>query len=1034
MRAVTGLGSTETGTIRHFIIPSQTQLQGKVVPIGYPVDGMEIALVDDTGHSVGPSQVGEITVRSKYNALGYWNQPDATRRVFVPDPADPTITSYRTGDMGYLNPDGLLEHRGRKDFQVKVRGFRVEVAEIEAALMDHPNVAETVVTALEIDDEDHLIAYVVPRAGGQVALRPLISFLRARLPYYMIPTMFVGLAAVPRTPNNKVDRKALPRPTAWNQIRDDDIVEGTTETERQLVVICQELLRKRRVGVNENFFDLGGHSLSATQLVSRILDRFRVRVSMRTVFETENLAALARLIETSAPSQAGDESILVPASREDRIPLSFAQRRMWILDQFFPGTAAYNISNCVRLDGRLDVVALERALNEVVRRHEILRTVFPSDEEGPRQLIRPHQDLPLRQVGLLHLSREEQDTRTRVLLDDDARRPFDLENGPLFRPALLRLNDEASILILIFSHIIYDNVWSSGIFFRELSSLYDTFTRGVASVVPDLPLQFADYASWQQRVSSNWSVDEHLAYWKRQLADLPPPLQVPADHARPQVPTFRGALVTFHVPTTVKAALADLARQESATMFMVLVSAWQLLLHRYTQQDDILVGTPTGRRERIETEEMIGLFINTLVLRANCSGNPSFRSLLRQVRRTTIDAFAHDQLPFEDLVAELKPSREPGVAPLFQHLFIHRKAADTPWTIPGLTVTSLEVHSGGAKFDLTLSILEEENHLKGTIEYSTDLFAAESIARMAGSFRTLLASIAKDADCALWDLELLSESERSEVTRKWNETVGSYPDVCSHELVERRASQRPDAVAVMYEGRSLTYRELNGRANQLASYLKSLGVGPEVLVGLCVERSPDLVIGLLGILKAGGAYVPLDPSLPAERLSFMIEDSNAPVIVIERAIAGRFAGSGAKTVLLDDDSNSINSQPDANLPVDVEPSNLAYVIYTSGSSGRPKGVQLTHQALVNFLSSMQREPGLSERDVFHAVTTISFDIAALEIFLPLVTGARVVIASRGTAADPELLMESLRTSNTSVMQATPVTWRMLLDHGMAGHG
>lgn len=1030
----TGLGSTETGTIRHFIITSQTKLEGKVVPIGYPVEAMEVVLLDDAGQPVKPGEIGQITVRSKYLSPGYWNKPEATQKVFLRDPKDPTITAYHTGDMGCMTPEGLLEHRGRQDFQVKIRGFRVEITEVETSLLDFPGISEAVVVAREMGEENQLVAYFTQKPGVQVALRPLRNFLQTRLPYYMIPTVYVALPAIPRTPNNKVDRKALPAPTDANQIEDDEIIEATSDTEKSLAVIWQELLRRPKVGVNQNFFHLGGHSLLATQLVSRIAQRFHVRVSMRSIFEAEHLGALALQIESAPPvTNHSERSSLTAVSRNERLPLSFAQRRMWLVNSIFPGSAAYNISNTIRLEGSLDAPALERALNEIVRRHEVLRTVFTADDLGPRQIIRPHAPAPLPKIDLRNQPPATRETDSNQLIHEYVRRPFDLEKGPLLQTALIQLEAEVSVLVLVFSHVIYDNIWSSGIFFRELGSLYAAFTQGAPSPLTELPLQFADYAHWQQRTAGQVASPEHMEYWKRQLANLPTALQVPGDFARPKSPGFRGGQITFHIPPTLKEPLADLARQESATLFMLLVSAWQLLLHRYTQQEDILVGTPTGRRYRIETEPMIGLFINTLVLRSDFSGNPDFRTLLRRSRQTTIDAFTHDELPFEDLVAELRPGREVGITPLFQHLFIHRTIAHSPWSIPGLKVIPLDVHPGGAKFDLTVSILEDEHALKGTIEYSTDLYTAETIGRLAENFKTLLGSIAGNPNLPASAFQLLAETEKQHVLREWNQTAVPYPrELCAHQLFEQQVQQHENATAIVHAGRVLTYGEVNRRANQLAAHLKKLGVGPDVLVGICVDRSAELIIGLLGILKAGGAYVPLDPSFPADRLAYMVADSNAPVLVTQASLAGRFNTGHTKHVLLDADQSTIGQLPDSN-PTNYPPStNLAYVIYTSGSTGRPKGVQLTHQALVNFLLSMQREPGITSSDVLHAVTTVSFDIAALEIFLPLVTGARVVIANHETSADPALLIESLRTNKATIMQATPVTWRMLLDQGWNG--
>jgi amino acid adenylation domain-containing protein len=508
---------------------------------------------------------------------------------------------------------------------------------------------------------------------------------------------------------------------------------------------------------------------------------------------------------------------------------------------------------------------------------------------------------------------------------------------------------------------------------------------------------------------------------------------VPADHLRPDKPSFAGGQVAFEVPAQVSSALSDIARSESATTFMALLAAWQLFLHRYTLQDDILVGTPTGRRYRTETEHMIGLFINNLVLRADFSSNPSFRQLLHQTRHTTIDAFTHDELPFEDLVAELRPERTTGVSPLFQHLFIHRNATHSRWQIPGLALTPMPMHPGGSKFDLTLSILEDGPKLSGTLEYSCDLFERDTAERMVANFLTLLGSAVEQPDRPGWKLELLTDKERRAAREAWNQTACDYPKhLTTHQLFEQQAAERPESTAISGEERTLSYAELNRRANQLATELRRKGVGPDQLVAVCMERSPELIVSLLAVFKAGGAYVPLDPKFPIERLSYMVENSEAKICISQKGAFEKLSGLDAEVVIVDHDSPIFDSGDHHDLERVGDTGNLAYVIYTSGSTGKPKGVQITHQALVNFLCAMRTEPGIGPNDVLQSLTTVCFDIAALEIFLPLIVGAQVVIQPQRTSLDPLRLLDSVRQHGATIMQATPVTWRMLLDHGWRG--
>ncbi|WP_169829171.1 non-ribosomal peptide synthetase [Tsuneonella mangrovi] len=1030
----TGLGSTETGTIRYFYIGPKTELDDATVPIGYPVEGMEIVLRGDDGQPVGVGEIGEITVRSPYLALGYWNNAEATAKVFEAAPDDSQLRTYRTGDMGELRADGLLQHRGRKDFQVKIRGFRVEVGEVETALHDHPGISEAAVVAREIGDEQQLVAYLVTEAGAEnFSVRSLRQRLQRRLPYYMTPTIFVRLDAMPRTPNNKVDRLALPAPLPGNLLQNDIPVPAVDDVELGLLEIASDLLRAGDVGTNHNFFDLGGHSLSATRLIARVQHRFGVRLDMRQVFEAPDFKAIAEIIRDADSRVAGITPRLSTAPRLDRQPVSLAQRRMWLVDMLSKGNSAYNISNTVRLDGSLDVAALERALSEIVERHEVLRTRFPQGEREPWQEVLPAAPMPLDVIDLSDLPTDEQEARWQARAKQLLQHQHDLERGPLFQSALLRLGPESAILVLVFNHIVYDNIWSSGIFFRELGALYSAFASGEAqSPLAPLAHQFADYAVWERERASNSQLESQIAYWKQQLANLPEPLQVPGDHLRPDMPSLKGGQVAFQVPSDLANAIADFARAESATTFMALMACWQMLLHRYSQQDDILIGTPTGRRYLAETEDMIGLFINNLVLRARFTPGLTFRGLLAQMRQVTIDAFSNDELPFEDLVAELEFPRSRADAPLFQHLFIHRNNTHSRWEIPGLRLSRVPLHTGGSKYDLTLSMLEEGERMSGTLEYSSDLFEHASAERIAAHYIALMGRAIENPDIPVAMLDMLDAAEREALLHDWNPPATQFPELHPHQLVEQQAAVTPDAPAVIGENVALTYAALNARANRMAARLRGMGVGPGELVAVCMERSPDLVVALLAVMKTGGAYVPLDPTFPVDRLHYMVENSRAKVCISQPGVVDRLGPVEAETVLLEANDPRLEEGDASDQPPTGSLDDLAYVIYTSGSTGRPKGVQVVRRGLVNFLESMRHEPGIGRSDVLHSLTTICFDIAALELFLPLICGAQVVIKSQKLALDPELLLASMEETGTTIMQATPVTWRMLLDQGWRG--
>lgn len=1030
----TGLGSTEAGTIRYFHIGPDTRLKGATVPIGYPVEGMEVVLQGDDGKPVGIGEIGEITVYSPYLALGYWNNPEATDKVFSVAPGNSSVRVYHTGDMGELRADGLLQHRGRKDFQVKIRGFRVEVNEVETALQDHPGVSEACVVARDIGDEQHLVAYLVLNAGAaNISIRNLRQRLQRRLPYYMVPTLFVRLDALPRTPNNKVDRLTLPAPEKSNSLQEDVPVSAVDDLERGLLEIASDLLRSDEIGTNHNFFDLGGHSLSATMLIARVHHRFGVRLDMRQVMEAPDFKAIAQSIRAGNSGEDDTMPPLVHAKRSAPLPVSLAQRRMWLVNVLSSSNSAYHISNTVRLDGPVDVAALDRAIGEIVARHEVLRTRFPQGESEPWQEVLAPAHLPLEVTDLSGLPPGEQEERWQARAQDLLHQIRDLENGPLFRCALLRLAPQSAILVLVFNHIIYDNIWSSGIFFRELGALYSAYASGeTASPLAPLKHQFADYAVWERTRSNEGPLAKQKRYWLKQLESLPEPLQLPGDHLRPDTPSLRGGQVAFQVPADLANAVADFARAESATTFMALMAGWQLLLHRYSQQDDIVVGTPTGRRYLAETEDMIGLFINNLVLRARFPQGLTFRGLLAQVRQATIDAFSNDELPFEDLVAALDVPRSRGNAPIFQHLFIHRNNTHSPWEIPGLQLTRIPLHSGGSKYDLTLSMIEEGTRMSGTLEYSSDLFEHESAERMSAHYMALMGRAIESPDTPLALLDMLGGDERQALLHDWTPPATPYPNLHPHQLVERQVAASPDALAVIGENGSLTYAELNARANRLAARLRKAGVGPGELAAICMERSPDLVVALLAVLKTGGAYVPLDPAFPVDRLQYMVENSRAKVCISQSGAVDRLGPVEAEIILLEADDPALTEGEEPDLPPTGSLDDLAYVIYTSGSTGRPKGVQVVRRGLVNFLDSMRREPGIGSGDVLHSLTTICFDIAALELFLPLTCGAKVVIKSQALALDPELLLASMKETGTTILQATPVTWRMLLDQGWRG--
>lgn len=656
-------------------------------------------------------------------------------------------------------------------------------------------------------------------------------------------------------------------------------------------------------------------------------------------------AELVLLLRQHTTSINATELPLVPVSRERDLLLSFAQQRMWFLSRLQPNNPSYNISVAARLGGLLNVIALEHSFREIVQRHEVLRTTFREAEGEPVQVIASTLNLTISAVNVRHLTDGEREIEIQRLATQEAKRPFDLAAGPLLRVLLLHLEEAEHILVMTMHHIASDG-WSMRVLLRELIALYEASCTGQPSPLPDLPIQYLDFAHWQRQWLQGDLLLTQLTYWKQQLEVTPPVLELPTDRPRPAVQTFNGATYSRVIPKSLSEGLTTLSLQSGATLFTTLLAAFQILLYRYTGQDDICTGVPIANREQAEIQGLIGFFVNTLALRTDLSGNPSFQQLLSRVRQVVLGAHAHQSLPFEQLVKALQPARASSYNPLFQVMFVLHNAPIPPLMAPGLTLSSWTVETGTAQFDLTLSMSYTEQGLIGTWEYNTDLFDGSTIERIAAHFQNLLSAIVENPQQAVGELPLLSEAERHQLLVEWNDTAREYPtDKCIHQLFEEQVAKTPHAVAVVFEQQELTYRQLNHKANQLAHYLQTLGVKPEVLVGICVERSVEMVVGILGILKAGGAYVPLDPNYPQERLSYMLADSGVQVLLTHSKLSSSLPSHTARVVCLDTDWGTIEQQYGDNLNAGVCEDNLAYVIYTSGSTGQPKGVAIEHHSL-----------------------------------------------------------------------------------------
>ena len=975
-------------------------------------------------------------------ARGYLGRPGLTAERFVPDPFGAAGERlYRTGDLARWQPDGNLDYAGRIDRQVKIRGHRIELGEIEAALSAVANVRQAIVVALtDASGGRRLVAYVV----GDTETNVLRTALRQQLPEYMIPATFVRLDVLPLTENGKVDRQALPTAEARPDAQTGYTAPRTT-VEEILAGIWADVLGLERVGINDNFFEIGGHSLSATRVISRVRRDLDVEIRLRSLFEAPTIAKLACFISHSSSidgsknDSAASSPPLIARPRGTQIPLSFAQQRLWFLDRLEPNSSFYNILLALRLAGRLDIAALQMALKAVVGRHEVLRTCFPLVDEKPVQSIQPDLEICLPLIPLHHMPVEARTTEVERLILEEAHKPFDLAAGPLIRGCIFETAPADAggateyILVLSLHHSIADG-WSMGILIDELAVLYKSFVCSEPSPLPDLTLQYADYAQWQRSYLTGREFDRQVTYWRARLSDAPVMLRLPTDRPRPQVQSYAGASYSLSLPQELTEKLGALARRNGATTFMVLLAALKLLLSRHTDQNDICIGTPVANRGRIEIEGLIGCFVNMLVLRTDLSGNPRFTELLARVRKGTLEAQDHQDLPFERLVMELDLVRELGHNPLFQVAFSLDNTPIPRVETSDLVIEAFDVETKTSMFDLSVDVVETADGLLVLFEYNTDLYFSSSIERLSVHYETLLNGIVARPDARLSSLEILTGPER-----RWLLDVGHGPAVSAAKerapirsaetvvtLIEDQAKRFPERLAVVDGETQLTYQEMNLRANRLAHCLIGLGAGPEAVVGVHAESSIELVVALLAVLKAGAAYVPLDPAYPHARLRAMLEESSPEILLMRSSVVNDLTGLAGTSTVLELNSNAYTLFPEANPAIHVDGKNLAYILFTSGSTGRPKGVAVSHRSLVNRVMWGQAEFGLGSDDVIIQRASPSFDVSAGEIFGCLTVGACLVIAG-AAAADPKHLIELMLRHSATMIELPPSLLRVVID-------
>ncbi|WP_137821500.1 non-ribosomal peptide synthase/polyketide synthase [Pseudomonas sp. D(2018)] len=992
------------------------------LPIGSATDNNRLYVLDGRLLPVPTGAVGELYVAGTGVGRGYLSDPQRTAAVFIPDPfGEPGARLYRTGDLARRRPDGLLEYVGRIDSQVKIRGFRIELGEIESRLRDLDGVREAVVLVQEGPTGKALVAYVVADDAREepAALRErLKNALKAQLPEYMVPLQWLLLERLPLNANGKVDRKALPRFEASDWQRDFEApAEGL---ESQLAAIWAEVLKVERVGRSDNFFELGGHSLLVTQVISRVRQQLGIELPLASLFEASELAAFAK---RAAQAGGSGQPQLKRLPADAPAVLSYAQQRQWILWQLDPQSAAYNIPAALRLKGRLDRDALLASFAALQARHDTLRTTFTQDGHEARPVL--HASLPL-QFSELSLEAPSQ-AQIDALVEEEMRQPFDLRNGPLLRVLLLNVAEDEHVLVLTVHHIAADG-WSMQVMVDEFAQLYQARVEGREARLPTLPVRYADYARWQRDWLDAGEGARQLDWWKAQLGERQPLLELPSELTRPARRSERGARLEISLEPALVAGLRRRAQEQQVTLFMLLLGSFQALLHRMSGQDDIRVGVPNAGRSRLETEGLIGFFINTQVLRAEVDGQQPFSALLQQVRQAALGAQAHQELPFEQLVEALQPQRSLNHSPLFQVLYNHQKqlGQSVERELAGLKVERLDWRQHSAQFDLALDTEEQGDTLHASLTYAADLFDASSVQRLAGHWQHLLRAVVEDPQCRVGELPLITTAERDGLLQSWNPSFQAQPvSPVLHQLFEAQAAQRPEALALSCEGEHLSYGELNAQANRLAHKLRELGVGPDVRVGIATERAMPLVVGLLAILKAGGAYVPLDPEYPADRLAYMVEDSGIALVLTQAHLKdGLPMREGLQALCLDEqDLAGYSAENPGNR---TAPDNLAYVIYTSGSTGRPKGALLSHGNVTRLLSATAEEFRFGAEDVWTLFHSYAFDFSVWELFGALCTGGRLVVVPYFVSRSPEAFLQLLGDERVTVLNQTPTAFRQLL--------
>lgn len=998
------------------------------VPIGYPLSNTRLYVVDNNLKLQPPGVPGELLLAGVQVARGYVNRPDLTQERFIADPfvSDIKARVYRTGDLVRMRDDGVIEYIGRNDFQVKLRGQRIELGEIELVLSQFPGVIQTVVLAREDRKNDQrLVAYLMTKDGKSPENQALRDHLRAYLPDYMVPAHFVTLNAFPLTSSGKVDRKALPAPVL-GEVDENTLALPENPIEEQLVQIWKDILGLEKVGVTNDFFELGGHSLLGTQMFARVKNIFSINIGLRKLFEAPTIRQLAAIIDAETRS-GNTQAKIVPRAANEKPIASTQQQRVWYLEQIEPDSFAYNLPASFRLRGKLNIDALQRAFETIEQRHEILRAGFRTDAGKLVLDLRSSLELnlqpqPLSQYGVDNLE------ELKHVLRHEAAKPFDTAKGPLFTARLIQLGQDDHVIFLLIHHLVFDG-WSFDIFLKEICSLYNAYAQGLPNPLPALPVQYPDYALWQKGWLESDAVKKQLAYWTQQLGGELPVLEMPLDKERPAHQAHRAEGINFYFEEDLLQSLEDLGSRQGATLFMVIIGLYALLLHRYSRQDDILVSVPVSARNQMEISGLMGPFINRLVCRFRIKPQRSFAAFLQDVKKTLLDAMDNQDTQFETLVHTLNPPRDAARPPLVQTLFSYQDVRNRADQMDGIQRTQVDIERMGVQTDLDVWVKRQVKGMEGGMEFPIELFEKASVEKFGKALVASAKLVSNKPEITLAELTSAFESEQQQIA-EWNRTEKSF--VFNQGILgdwQDAAKQFADQPAVKSRQAEYNYAALESLANRFAHQLQAKGIVSGNRIGLLLERTAELPAIILALWKLGAAYIPLDASYPVERVQNILSRASAQAVIAHESFADLLGDFNHKLISVESLKQQLDSVSDTAISTPTNKDQLAYVIFTSGSTGQPKGVEITHAALHNFLHAAAITPGIKSTDKLLAITTIAFDISLLEIFLPLISGASLVIAEDWQAQDDLALRDLLDNESITLLQATPTTWRMLVSSG-----